>query len=48
MKISIWMHIEHEMVMKNQCWIVDGGEGSMSAVYISDQLVEYRHLALEW
>jgi len=37
MKISTWMHIEHEMAtsLKNQCWIVDGDEGSMSAVYFS-------------
>jgi len=35
MKISIWVHIEHEMTMKNQCWMVDGGERSMSSFYFS-------------
>jgi len=29
------MHIEHEMAMKDHRWIVDGGEGSMSAAYFS-------------
>jgi len=35
MKISTWMHIEHEMAMKNQRWIVDGDDGSMSPFYFS-------------
>jgi len=35
MKILTRMNIGHEMAMKNQCWMVDGGEGPMSASYIS-------------
>jgi len=33
MRISTWMSNKHEIVMKilDQCWIVDDGEGSMSA-----------------
>jgi len=37
MKISTRMSIEHEMTMKNHCWIVGGDEGLLSTVYFSHQ-----------
>jgi len=35
MEILTCMYIEHEMTMKNQCSIIDDGEGLMSAAYFS-------------